>query len=432
MKHCKLGIIGLGTVGGGTLELLLQRNADFKNQYGIDIEVVAVCAKNATEWASFNIPGVYKTTNPIELCQMEGLDLVVELAGGYEAPKTWIETALKSGKHVVTANKALLAKYGHELFPLASKVGKILAFEASVGGGIPIIKSLQVSLAANQIQKLACIINGTCNYILTEMTQKGLDFPVILKKAQELGYAEADPSFDVDGIDSAHKVAILASLASKKWIPFQKMTVQGIRQINQIDVAMAKELGYCIKLLGMAEPTPAGVAAHVYPALIPFDHPLAQIHGVLNAVFVKSSEVGPMLFTGAGAGRKPTASAVVADILGVSLFLGQEPPKTFDMGYYRADNEATLISLDDLEMEFYVRVTTKDQPGVLASITQAMANASISISAIHQKAPAQDGSASIIITTHKAKNRDVQTALKHIDAQSYILAPSQLIRFFSM
>jgi len=430
MKTCKLGIIGLGTVGGGTLQLLQQKAKYFQTQYGLDLQIKAVAAKSPQEWSGFNLDNITCTTQPLSLCQDPNLDLIVELAGGYEAPRLWIQTALENGKHVVTANKALLAKYGHELFPLASKNKKILAFEASVGGGIPIIKSLQVSLAANQIQKLACIINGTCNYILTEMSQKGLDFAPTLKNAQELGYAEANPSFDIDGIDSAHKVAILASLCSKKWLSFENMGIEGITKINMTDVAMAKELGYAIKLLGVTQPTDQGVAAHVYPALIPLNHPLSQIHGVLNAVFVNASEVGPMLFTGAGAGRKATASAVVADILGVSQFIDQDPPKMFDMGFYNQNNPAEQIPLDNLEMEFYLRLSVQDIPGVLAKITAELANANISISALHQKTADSLGNASIIIITHKTSNKNVLNALKAIDQQNFIVEPTQLLRFF--
>lgn len=430
MKTAKVGIIGLGTVGSGTLELILKKQNFFKEKFQIDLQIAGISSKTASEFETYAHINCKKTTQPLELCTDPSIDILVELAGGYDLPKLWISTALEHKKHIVTANKALLAKYGHELFPLAKKMECLLMFEASVGGGIPIIKALQESLIANHVNKLACIINGTCNYILTKMFQQGLEYSDVLQEAQKLGYAEADPTFDVEGIDSAHKVALLSSLCYGKFVNFNSMNIEGISKISKLDVSMAKELGYQIKLLGITSQIKDQITASVYPALLPSDHPLANVHGVLNAVYIDTSEVGPTLLSGAGAGKKATSSAVVSDILTICQHLNQPKQSSYDMAYINKDNEAPLLHLDEQEMEFYIRFTTKDDVGVLAKITQTLANAGISISAIHQREPDQESSASVIVVTHFCRNKVLRDAIEEIDSKDFICAKSQVIRFF--
>ena len=302
----RIGLIGTGTVGGGVIQILEQKIAEYKEKLGVELELACICAKSDVEVAPYKEKGYKVSTNADEMIASNDIDVLVELAGGYNMPRKWILAALNSGKHVVTANKALLAKYGHEIFPLAAEKGLHVLFEAAVGGGIPIIRSLQEGLLGSTVESLSCIINGTCNYILSRMADEGLDFDVVLKDAQRLGFAEADPTFDIEGIDSAHKTALLASLCSGKRVDFEKIHVTGISKITAQDIAIAKELGCCVKLLGIYHRDGDRVDARVHPCFVPVDHLLSNVNGVLNAVYLKCDNLGETIQTGAGAGRLPT------------------------------------------------------------------------------------------------------------------------------
>ena len=426
----RLGIVGLGTVGQGVVELLEKHRGFFSRDLGFDFRIAAACAKEESALALVKDKGCLKTGDPLAVANHPDVDVFIELAGGEDGPKPWHEAALKSGKHVITANKALLAKHGVELFPLASKQGCFLLFEAAVGGGIPIIKSLQESLVANDIEGLACIINGTCNYILTQMARNKVSFADALAEAQKLGYAEANPSFDIDGMDSLHKVSLLASLAYGRYVDYRKLSVEGVRNISALDMQMAAELGYEVKLLGVVSETNGKILAAVYPALLERGHQLASVQGVLNAVYLKTSAAGPQLFTGAGAGRYPTASAVISDLVALSRQMATGHPIPLNMDFFSADNAAELLSIDELETEFYLRLTTVDKPGVLSKVTGILGEAGISIRALSQKPEHDPANVPVIILTHAVKNAKVAHALRQIDSLDVVSAPTRVIRFY--
>jgi len=419
----RVGIIGVGTVGSGVVEIIESRSAKWSAE-GISLEVVAICAKSEAELAPYSAKGYKVTSQADDLLKDPTIDVIVELAGGYELPRKWLTAALQAGKHVVTANKALLAKYGHELFPLAMQKDLSILFEAAVGGGIPIIRTIQEGLTGNQVQRLSCIINGTCNYILTQMSQHGLSFEEALGQAQAKGYAEADPTFDIEGIDAAHKTALLASLVSSKRVDFQKIHVTGITGVTAQDIEYAKEFDCSIKLLGNFRRVGDKVDARVHPCIIPNDHLLSSVNGVLNAVYLECDNLGPTLQTGAGAGKLPTASAVVADL--VSLARGRSP---IPMGWFSESNLADLVSVDTLETRYYFRFTTKDACGVLASITSILSQHKISIESILQKNVKDPGKVSIVLITERALELDVKVALQEIDALDAVTEPSRMLRF---
>jgi homoserine dehydrogenase len=421
----RLGIVGLGTVGQGVLELLERQGAFYSKSLGLDFRIAAVCARSDKALARLADPACFKTHDPFAVATHPEVDVFVELAGGEDAPKAWVEAALKSGKHVVTANKALLAKHGAELFPLAAARGRQLLFEAAVGGGIPIVRTLQESLIGNDIEGLACIINGTCNYILTQMAVNKESFADALADAQRLGYAEADPAFDIDGWDALHKVSLLASLAHGKYVDYRRLTAEGIRNVSALDIRMAEELGYEVKLLGVVERAPSGesagrILAAVYPVLLERAHQLASVQGVLNAVYLKTSAAGPLLLTGAGAGKLPTASSVLSDLIVAARCDASSS----------ADNAADLLSIDELETEFYLRLTAVDKPGVLSKVTGILGDHGISIRALSQKPEHDAENVPVIILTHTAKNADVMRALAEIDALDIIRDRTRVLRFY--
>ena len=426
----RIGIVGLGTVGLGVIELLEKHRGFFSEGLGFNFRIAAACAKEEASLALVKDEGCFKTGDPMAVATHPDVDVLIELAGGEDGPKPWHEAALKSGKHVITANKALLAKHGAELFPLAAKQGRFLLFEAAVGGGIPIIKSLQESLVANDIEGLACIINGTCNYILTQMARNKVSFADALAEAQKLGYAEANPSFDIDGMDSLHKVSLLASLAYGRYVDYRKLSVEGVRNVSALDMQMAAELGYEVKLLGVVTESNGKILAAVYPAMLERGHQLASVHGVLNAVYLKTSAAGPQLFTGAGAGRYPTASAVISDLVTLARQMATGHPIALNMDFFSADNAAELLSIDELETEFYLRLTTVDKPGVLSRVTGILGEAGISIRALSQKPEHDPANVPVIILTHAVKNAKVAHALRQIDALDVVSAPTRVIRFY--
>jgi homoserine dehydrogenase len=435
----RLGIVGLGTVGQGVLEILERQGAFYANSLDLDFKVTAVCARSEKALARVTDPRCFKTHDPMAVATHPDVDVFLELAGGEDTPKAWVEAALKAGKHVVTANKALLAKHGAELFPLAASKGLHLLFEAAVGGGIPIVRALKESLIGNDIEGLACIINGTCNYILTQMAVNKESFADALAEAQRLGYAEADPTFDIDGWDALHKVALLASLAHGKYVDYRRLTAEGIRNVSALDIRMAEELGYEVKLLGVVEraasPEGAGkILAAVYPVLLERSHQLASVQGVLNAVYLKTSAAGPLLLTGAGAGKLPTASSVLSDLIAVAQYIkptataaGNAAPAK---SYFSADNPADLLSIDELETEFYLRLTAVDKPGVLSKVTGILGDHGISIRALSQKPEHDAENVPVIILTHTAKNSRVMRALAEIDALDIIRDRTRVIRFY--
>lgn len=425
----RIGLIGTGTVGGGVIQILESKIADYREKLGINLELACICARTEEEVAPYKAKGYTTSTDAMAMIADPSIQVLVELAGGYEMPRKWITAALEHGKHVVTANKAMLAKHGNELFPLAAKNGCHILFEAAVGGGIPIIRSIQEGFVGSDVEHLSCIINGTCNYILSRMSEAGLSFEDALKEAQAKGYAEANPTFDIEGVDSAHKTALLASLCSGKFVDFEKIHVTGISHITAADITNAKELGATIKLLGLYEKSAAGVDARVHPCLIPNDHLLANVNNVINAVYLQCDNLGPTLQTGAGAGRLPTASAVVADLVSLARSTDTGKRLPMPMAWFNKDNSATLVPIEDTFSRYYLRFTTHDACGVLASITGIFSKNDISIESIIQKGVADPGNVSIVVVSERTQERKVLAALKEIDALSSIAGKSQMIRF---
>ena len=424
----KVGIIGVGTVGSSFLKLLKQQTSFFKKQFQITIEIYGIAAKSQSTLKKYKAPIV--TQKPLELCQNPNIDVIIELAGGYQLPFEWIKSAMNHHKHIITANKALLAKYGHVLFPLAYQKGVSLHFEAAIGGGIPIVNILQTSLIGNNIAELACIINGTSNYILTEMTQKKIPFKLVLEDAQKKGYAEADSTFDVKGIDAAHKLALLTSLCFGGHFDFEKMWVEGIDKITLLDIEMAKELNYYIKLLGIIVPQKnKTVFAAVFPALVKQSHQLSNVQGVLNGVYVKGSATGPLLLTGAGAGGDATASSVLADLVNVTNII-KNKSTPYNLSFINKKSPLHSDSIDNLNTKFYLRFTCKDIPGAIAKISSILAKHKISINAIIQKPANKQRKIPIIVTTQQVKNKLMQRAVQDINQLSIILEKTKIIRFY--
>ena len=427
----RIGLIGTGTVGGGVIAIIEQKKAEYKEKLGIDIELSCICAKTDEEVAPYKAKGYNVTTDADAMIASPDIDVLVELAGGYNMPRKWILAELDAGKHVVTANKALLAKYGHEIFPLAAQKGLHVLFEAAVGGGIPIIRSLQEGLVGSTVESLSCIINGTCNYILSRMADEGLDFDTVLKDAQRLGFAEADPTFDIEGIDSAHKTALLASLCSGSHVDFEKIFVTGISKISAQDIAIAKELGCTIKLLGIYNREGDRVDARVHPCFVPQDHLLSSVNRVLNAVYLKCDNLGETLQTGAGAGRMPTASAVVADLVSLARSVDTGKRAALPMGWFNQENEAKLVPISETSARYYFRFTSRDARGVLAKITGILADNSISIETIIQKNVNDPGKVSIVVITEKIQDSKATKAVSAIDQLPEIVEKSQVIRFLA-
>ncbi len=414
MKTLKLGLLGYGTVGQGVVQLLQQNASEWQSKTGYKVTVSAISKRN---WDGIAKPdGVDCITDTMSIISRDDVDVVVELIGGVDIAFDLIMQALDNGKHVVTANKALIAYKGTEIFKKAEEKGLQVAFEASVAGGIPIIKGLKEGLIANEISAVAGIINGTSNYILTAMRNEGRAFADVLAEAQQLGYAEADPTFDVEGIDAAHKLTILASIAYGIDLDFDKLSVEGISQISRQDVAYAEELGYRIKHLGIAVRRDNGIEARVHPTLVPNTALISKVDGVMNAVRVHGNAVGETLFYGAGAGSLPTASAVMADVLGLTTNLAAKHINP--LGYTHA-NESTYSVLPEGQQlsAHYLRMTVSDKPGVMAKIATILADQNISIEAIIQKEPASDDrEAVIVIVTQEVLEADLQQALSAIKA----------------
>jgi len=419
LKPVNVGLLGLGTVGGGTFNVLSRNAEEITRRAGRGIRITHAAAR---EYDAGSLPGIDDisvTDDAFSVVDNPDIDIVIELIGGYEPARELVLKAIANGKHVVTANKALIALHGNEIFAAAQEQGVMVAFEAAVAGGIPIIKAIREGLAANQIQWLAGIINGTGNFILTEMRDKGRDFDDVLKEAQALGYAEADPTFDIEGIDAAHKLTILASLAFGIPLQFDKVYTEGISRITREDVNYAGELGYRIKHLGYTRRTAEGIEMRVHPTLIPERRLIANVDGVMNAVLVNADAVGPTLYYGAGAGAEPTASAVVADVVDVVRVLTADPENRVPHLAFQPDSltDTPVLDMEDISTAYYLRMQVSDKPGVMADITRILGDAGISIEAILQKEPAAGAErASVILLTHVVKERRMNRAISQIEA----------------
>ncbi|MCK5386826.1 MAG: homoserine dehydrogenase [Gammaproteobacteria bacterium] len=435
MDPVKVGLLGLGTVGGGTVNVL-QRNAEeIARRAGRGIIVTHAAARDLNKPRICSTDGITITTTPQDVVEDPEVAIVIELIGGDTLALDLVMRAIENGKHVVTANKALIAKHGNEIFAAAQAKGVIVAFEAAVAGGIPIIKAIREGLAGNRIEWLAGIINGTGNFILTEMRDKGRDFNDVLKEAQELGYAEADPEFDVEGIDAAHKLTILASIAFGIPLQFEKAFTEGITKITREDVTYAEELGYRIKHLGITRRTDKGIELRVHPTLIPERRLIANVDGVMNAVLVKGDAVGPTLYYGPGAGDEPTASAVVADIVDVVRVLTSDPENRVPHLAFQPDSlsDLPILKMEDVETAYYLRMQAKDEPGVLADVTRILGDKGISIEAIIQKEPEGDSTeANVIMLTHTVVEKQMNEAIQQIESLDTISGEVVRIRMESL
>ncbi|MFP4079206.1 MAG: homoserine dehydrogenase [Ectothiorhodospira sp.] len=435
MKPVKLGLLGLGTVGGGTVRVLTRNRDEITRRAGRGIEIIAAAARNLDQLGDLDTSGMHLTEEASEVVNDPQVEVIVELIGGLSPARELVLQAIDQGKHVVTANKALIAHHGNEIFQRAQEKGVMVAFEAAVAGGIPIIKAIREGLAGNRIEWLAGIINGTANFILTEMRDKGREFEDVLGEAQRLGYAEADPTFDVEGVDAAHKLTILASIAFGVPLQFDRVYTEGITGISREDVAYASELGYRIKHLGIARRTPRGIELRVHPTLIPERRLIANVDGVLNAVLVWGDAVGPTLYYGPGAGAEPTASAVVADLVDVVRALTIDPENRVPHLAFQPDAlaDTRMLSMDEVETAFYLRLRVVDQPGVMADITRILADLEISIEAILQKEPDEDThEADVILLTHRVREGNLDQAIGRIEGLSSVIAPVKRIRMESL
>ncbi len=414
MKPVKVGVLGLGTVGGGTVNVL-KRNADeIARRAGREITITRASTKDLSKPRICDTQGIILTTDPYEIINDPEIEIILELIGGAGAVKDMVLKALDNGKHVVTANKSLIALHGNEIFAKASEKGVIVAFEAAVAGGIPIIKAIREGLSGNQIEWLAGIINGTGNFILTEMRDKQRNFANVLKEAQALGYAEADPTFDVEGIDAAHKLTILASIAFGIPLQFDKIYTEGISEITRADVKYAEQLGYRIKHLGIARKTSDGIELRVHPTLIPERRLIANVNGVMNAVLVKGDAVGPTLYYGAGAGADPTASSVVADVIDVVRALTSDPGNRVPHLAFQANAlvDIPVLPAEQFTTSYYLRLKAEDKPGVLAEVTRILADHQISIEAISQREPLKTKkTVSIIMMTQITLEKELNAAI---------------------
>ncbi|CCJ49137.1 homoserine dehydrogenase [Bordetella parapertussis] len=421
MNPMKVGLLGLGVVGGGTWAVLARNAEEIARRAGRRIEVSRIAVRDVAKARSRVGDGVEISTDGFALVRDPAVDIVVELIGGDTLARELVLEAIAQGKHVVTANKALLAKHGNEIFAAASARGVMVAFEAAVAGGVPIIKAIREGLTANRIEWVAGIINGTTNFILSEMRARGLPFADVLAEAQRLGYAEADPTFDIEGVDAAHKLTLLASLAFGVPVQFDKAYVEGITQLAQEDIAHAERLGYRIKLLGITKRRVDGIELRVHPTLVPAERLLANVEGAMNAVLVRGDAVGPTLYYGQGAGEEPTASAVVADLVDVTRLHTADPGHRVPHLAFQPDAlfDLQILSIEEVSTSYYLRMRVDDQPGVLADIARILADRSISIGSMIQQ-PARIGGADIIFLTHEAVEGNVNQAIEHIEALPFV------------
>ncbi len=421
----RIGIAGLGTVGAGVVKLLAEHGRLLALRGGRPLKLVAVSARSRAKKRDIDLASVRWEKDPLALATASDIDVVVELIGGSGGiARRLVQKALTSGKHVVTANKALLALHGAEIAAQAEKKDRILAFEAAVAGGIPIIKALREGLVGNRVQRLYGILNGTCNYILTTMRETGRDFDVVLAEAQAAGYAEADPSFDVDGIDAAHKLAVLTGAAFGARVNFGGIHVEGIRRVTSMDIQLAEELGYRIKLLGLARETKFGIEQRVHPCMVPLATPIAHIEGVFNAVVIDGDFVGTTMFQGRGAGQGPTASAVVADLVDVAR--GRHMPAFVVPADRLADRPAS--PMDRHVGAYYMRLMVQDRPGVISAVSGALAKERISLESMLQRGRSESGEVPVVLTTHETEEAAMRRAVAHIAKLKAVAEEPCLIR----
>ena len=433
MDAIKVGLLGLGVVGGGTWKVLKRNAEEIARRAGRRIEVTRVAVRDVAKARALVGDAVLVGSDPHEVVRDPSIDIVVELIGGDTLARELVLEAIACGKHVVTANKALLAKHGNEVFAAASAKGVMVAFEAAVAGGSPIIKAIREGLTANRIQWVAGIINGTTNFILSEMRSRGLPFETVLAEAQKLGYAEADPTFDIEGVDAAHKLTLLASLAFGIPVQFDKAYIEGISKLASEDIRMAERLGYRIKLLGITRKRPEGIELRVHPALVPAQSMLANVEGAMNAVLVRGDAVGQTLYYGKGAGEEPTASSVVADLVDVTRLHTADPGNRVPHLAFQPDAMADtpILPIEEVITSYYLRLSVSDQPGVLADIARVLANANISIGSMVQQ-PSQADAAELVFLTHEAREKDINEAIKRIEGLPFVRSKVTRLRMESL
>jgi len=431
MKPINVGLLGIGTVGGGTWTVLARNREEISRRAGRDIRISVVADKETAKAKKLTGGDARVVADAFAVVRDPEIDIVIELIGGTTVAKVLVLAAIESGKHVVTANKALLATHGNEIFSAAQKKGVMVAFEGAVAGGIPIIKALREGLTANRIEWIAGIINGTSNFILSEMRDKGLAFDAVLKEAQKRGYAEADPTFDIEGVDAAHKLTIMAAIAFGIPMQLDKCYREGIARLTQADIRHAEQLGYRIKLLGITKQTEKGIELRVHPTLIPAKRLIANVEGVMNAVLVKGDAVGPTMYYGAGAGAEPTGSAVVADLVDVTRLHTADPEHRVPHLAFQPDRMSSLkiLPMDEVVTSYYLRMRVEDRPGVLADITRILADGSISIGAMVQREPAEgEEQVDIIMLTHQTREKSINTAIGKIEKLKVVTGKVTRIR----
>lgn len=435
MKPIKVGLLGIGTVGAGTFTVLARNAEEIRRRAGRPIEITMVADLDTARAKQITGGKVEVVDDANIIVNHADIDIVVELIGGYGIARQLVMTAIANGKHVVTANKALLATHGTEIFRAAQEKRVMVAFEAAVAGGIPIIKALREGLTANRIQWIAGIINGTTNFILSEMRDKGLDFDVVLKEAQRLGYAEADPTFDIEGIDAAHKATLMSAIAFGIPVQFDKAYVEGITGLQAADIRYAEQLGYRIKLLGIARRAANGIELRVHPTLIPENRLIANVEGAMNAVLVHGDAVGATLYYGKGAGAEPTASAVIADLVDITRLATADPEHRVPYLAFQPDamTDTPILPMDEITTSYYLRIRVADKLGVMADITRILADAAISIDAMLQKEPAAgETEADIIILTHQTQEKKAKQAIAAIEALEAVSGQVARIRLESL
>ncbi len=431
MKPIKVGLLGIGTVGAGTFTVLKRNQEEIRRRAGREIEIAMVADLDTERAKAIVGSNVVVVKDAHQVVDNPDIDIVVELIGGYGIARDLVMKAIANGKHVVTANKALLATHGTEIFRAAQERGVMVAVEAAVAGGIPIIQALREGLTANRIQWIAGIINGTTNFILSEMRDKGLDFDVVLKEAQRLGYAEADPTFDIEGVDAAHKATIMSAIAFGIPVQFDKAHVEGITNLQASDIRYAEKLGYRIKLLGIAKRVDKGIELRVHPTLIPTNRVMANVEGAMNAVLVQGDAVGATLYYGKGAGAEPTASAVIADLVDITRLATADPEHRVPYLAFQPNemSDTPILPMSEITTSYYLRICVADKLGVMADITRILADGAISIDAMLQKEPADgETQTDIIILTHQTQEKHVDRAIAAIEALSTVVAKVTRIR----
>ncbi len=430
-KPINVGLLGIGTVGGGTFNVLARNAEEITRRAGRPINITLVADRNLEHAKQVTGGKCRVTDDAFAVVSDPAVDIVVELIGGYTVAKELVLKAIANGKHVVTANKALLAVHGNEIFQAAQDKGVMVAFEAAVAGGIPIIKAVREGLTANRIEWIAGIINGTTNFILSEMRDKGLSFDTVLKEAQRLGYAEADPTFDIEGVDAAHKITILSALAFGIPMQFDKAYIEGISKLDAADIRYAEQLGYRIKLLGITKRTDDGVELRVHPTLIPAKRLIANVEGAMNAVLVQGDAVGPTLYYGKGAGAEPTASAVIADLVDVTRMATADPQNRVPHLAFQPNqlSDIKVLPMDEVQTSYYLRLRVQDKPGVLADITRILADQGISIDAVIQKESGEgEEQTDLILLTHLTREKHINAAIAKIEALGAVAGKATKLR----